>query len=259
MFSKRTVLSLCQYLSLLGNAPLRVLVEKHNIDLMLGSGPTLQWVRLALERATPDQLSSLVGEVIATEAAISDEVVIYPYHNIDGYKQRWTDLTKCLLLDGYSIEAENLVPVDPAIEGAVAVEDKLSTELDDSRLREGSEILRLIRLSGEAFLRTPPDYNAALTNMRTGLQALVTGIAIKRRELSPANFDETKWGQVVEYLRTSGFFSRQEEAGISGVWTFLSPGAHVPVGLSEQEFVRLGRSLALTMMYFIIKRYRATS
>lgn len=257
MFSTRTVLSLCQYLSQLGGPSLGILIEKHGIQQ--SSGPTLQGIRFSLAQATNDQIISLATEIIATEAAISDEVVRYPYDNAKGYRQRWDDLIQCLLLDGYTIASDRLIPVDPAIQGAVAVEDELSSELNESGLQNATEILRLIRLSNEAFLRTPPDYNAALTNVRAALQTLVTGIAIKRREATPGSFDESKWAQVVAYLRTSAFISKQDEDGITGVWTFLSPGAHSPVGLSEQEFVRLGRSLALTMMYFLIKRYRAAS
>ena len=46
----------------------------------------------------------------------------------------------------------------------------------------------------------------------------------------------------------------EEEQGLAGVFTFDSPGAHTPVGLTELEMTRLGRSLAVSMCYFLIKR-----
>lgn len=55
------------------------------------------------------------------------------------------------------------------------------------------------------------------------------------------------------HLRTSGLITEGEEKGLAGVFTFVSPGAHSPVGLSETEMVRLGRSLVVGMCYFLIK------
>jgi hypothetical protein len=52
-----------------------------------------------------------------------------------------------------------------------------------------------------------------------------------------------------------GFLSPKEETGIAGVYAFVSPGAHVPVGLSEEEVVRLGRTMIAAMCYFLVKRY----
>ena len=47
--------------------------------------------------------------------------------------------------------------------------------------------------------------------------------------------------------------SKKEEEGLTGVYSFISKGAHKPVGLDEKEMARLGRSLAIGMSYFIIK------
>ena len=71
----------------------------------------------------------------------------------------------------------------------------------------------------------------------------------------PGSFDSSKWGQVVAHLRVSGFITKQQEAGLTGVFSFVSPGSHTPVGFSEQEFARLGRSLALGFCYFLVKHF----
>jgi hypothetical protein len=39
------------------------------------------------------------------------------------------------------------------------------------------------------------------------------------------------------------------------VFSFVSPGAHAILKLSETEMVRLGRSLVVTMCYFLTKRW----
>ena len=60
---------------------------------------------------------------------------------------------------------------------------------------------------------------------------------------------------MLAYLRTSGFITGNEEQGIAGAYGFISPGAHTPVGMTEEEMVRLGRSLMASVSYFLIKRY----
>ena len=62
---------------------------------------------------------------------------------------------------------------------------------------------------------------------------------------------------MLSYLRTSGLLTKQEEEGLAGVYSFVSPGAHTPLGLTEEEMVRLGRSLVASMAYFLTKRFNA--
>jgi len=73
----------------------------------------------------------------------------------------------------------------------------------------------------------------------------------------PGSFDPTSWGEVIAYLKSSGFITSQEEEELAGVFTFVSPGAHSSVGLNEMKMTRLGRSLAASMCYFLIKSYNA--
>jgi hypothetical protein len=141
------------------------------------------------------------------------------------------------------------------IEGAQPLEDDLSTELKRSRLAEADEILRTLNNSADPFRKVPPDYNACLADARVALQTLTTAIAKARRVTHPGSFDETKWGQVLAYLRVSSSITQPEEEGIAGVFSFVSPGAHTPVGLTEQEVARLGRSLVAAMCYFLVKRH----
>ena len=73
--------------------------------------------------------------------------------------------------------------------------------------------------------------------------------------LIPGTYDESKWGQVLAYLRTSGLITAEEEKGLSGVFGFVSPGAHEPFGPDDIEMARLGRSLVIGMIYFLVKRF----
>jgi hypothetical protein len=90
------------------------------------------------------------------------------------------------------------------------------------------------------------------------LQTLATAIAKARSARYPGNFDETKWGQAAVYLRKSGFIKQHEEGGLTGVFSFLSQGAHTPIGFTEEEFTRLGRSLTVSFCYFLVKTWNAS-
>jgi hypothetical protein len=109
--------------------------------------------------------------------------------------------------------------------------------------------------SADHFRANPPDYNASLTSARIALETLAREVATERQTQRPGNFDPTKWGQVIAYLRTSDLVSKREEDGLTGVYSFISEGAHAPVGMTEQEMVRLGRNLAAGASYFLIKRH----
>jgi hypothetical protein len=61
--------------------------------------------------------------------------------------------------------------------------------------------------------------------------------------------------QTIFATHPSGLINEREEHGLTGVYSFISEGAHAPVGMTEQEMVRLGRNLAAGASYFLIKRY----
>lgn len=164
-------------------------------------------------------------------------------------------LFSVFLLDGYGINGGHLIPVDPTIEGSEPLDDDLTAELHECPLPEAEEVIRLLNNSTHAFRDVPPDYNACLTEARVALQTVATAIANERQKSFPGNFDQSKWGQVLAYLRTSDLITTQEEAGMTGVFSFVSQGAHRPVGLSEEEMTRLGRTLTIGMIYFLVKRY----
>ena len=175
------------------------------------------------------------------------------------FDERWKDLLLCLELDGCrpgvdenGRETDSFMRIEPTIAGVQAVEDDLTLEIGRSGLPGSDEIVQVIGKSADAF--QGEDYNACLNNSRVALQSLARSIALERQEVEPGNFDPDRWGEVVAYLRKSKFISKQQEAGLTGVFGFVSPGSHTPV-LGEQEFARLGRNLALGFCYFLIKQF----
>jgi hypothetical protein len=249
MFSWRTKISLCQFLRLQTTESINTLLLKNGFAIP-PSGLSSYELESVVIQATEGQASSLLEEILRTQFTLRSE--ISPRYRFD---ERFDDLKRCLLLDGLRVEDRQLVQVEPSIDGAAQPEDDLIRELRRSGLPQHEEVIRMLNNSAEAFRRSPPDYNGCLGNVRVALQTLATDIAKHRRTLRPGSFDETKWGQVLAYLRTSGLIEGQEEQGLSGVFTFVSPGAHLPVGLDEADMTRLGRSLVVSMSYFLVKRH----
>ena len=255
MLSKRTKISLCQLLAMYEPGLLKVLFEKRDLSSNPGYYASVEEGLLnGIAAGSEAQLSDLLNEVVRTRGDLRSRA--NPKYRFD---ERWEDLCRCLELEGYRVDATTraLVPLDPTIPGAAAVEDDLSSELNRSGLPESEAITGLMEGSANAFRRVPPDYNGALTDARVTLETLAKGIAAARLASHPGTFDPTKWGQTLSYLRTSGLLAVKQEAAIAGVYSFVSEGAHAPVGFTEEEMVRLGRSLVASLLYFLIKLYNS--
>jgi len=261
---KRSRLSLCQLLLELSYDEMLLLLNKYEFETdeleNRWNGVTKgQAVRDAVLNANPLSIRELMQEIARARGRLRNSVS--PRYRFD---ERWRDLSLCIQLDGYALgrdeygnELDQFVPIEPALEGADTAEDDLTKELRRSRISKSEDVIRLLEESANLF-RSGDFLNGCLNNARVALQTLATEIAQARISQHPAVYDPSKWGQVIAYLRKSGFLAKEQEEGLSGVFSFLSPGSHVPIGLSEQEFARLGRSFAVSMCYFLSKQYNAS-
>jgi len=259
---KRTRLSLCQFLPLLGRQRVVIVFEKYDIpaDEISGSWPSPPWeeaVMHAVLGASDAQVTEVLQELARTGGSIRSR--ISPKYS---YDEPWDDLVLCLQLDNivrgkdeYGQEENFFVPAEPAIGGVQPVDDDLTSELKRSRLPGVDDVLAMIEESANEF--KAGNKNACLNAARVALQTLARSIAVERRAAHSGSFAEDKWGQVVAYLRTSSFIDKNEEEGLSGVYSFISPGSHVPLGMSDLEFARLGRTLAFSCCYFLVKAANA--
>ena len=267
--TQRSKYSLCQFLTLFEYGKLVLLIEKYGLSIIQRQ----HWdqiceveVKNAVFQASDLQLESVIQELARTHDSMRNEVS--PRYK---YDDRWEDLCRCLEIDGYAREQKKekdlwsggetittgrFVSIEPVIAGAAPVEDDMTRELERSGLPEREEILRVLDNSAESFRKG--DFNGCLSNSRVALQTLATSIAQARRRSFPfpENFDVEKWGCVVAHLRNSKFLTWQQEKGVVGVFTFISPGAHVPVGFGEEEFARLGRSLAVSFCFFLVRQFK---
>jgi hypothetical protein len=259
MVGKRTLHSLAQFLELLDRETIILLMEKHrlyrdDINALQSRTGFLTALVASVCAGGESEVSTLLDEIVRTSSDLRYRV--NPRYRFD---ERFEYLERCLQLDGYIIIKRRLVPIDPTIIGTPPVEDDLTRELNESVLPGAGDVIKKLNDSVEAFRVSTPNYNASLNDARIALQTLATDIANARLPKYPGSFDSTKWGSVINYCRSSGFITDEEERGLVGVFGFVSPGSHRPLDFSEAEFARLGRSFVAGMCWFLVKRERASS
>ena len=110
MNSEQCKLSLCQFLAEQPKPSLEILLRKHEL---VAEGYDLESITEIVLDATSAQIQSLISEILRTRQTLRYDIT--PRYRFD---ERWNVLERSLFLDGYRIEAEQLVPVDPTIEEA---------------------------------------------------------------------------------------------------------------------------------------------
>lgn len=253
MIGTRTRYSLAQFLELHETAFVVIVMNKHGISTSIEDGRQLMDVVRSLRSANDEKILSLLDEIARTSGDLRARV--NPKYRHD---ERFSDLCRCLQLDGYVLENKKVTPLDPSISDAPPLEDELIEALRASGLSDSDDVAKKINDSSESFRSSPPNYNACLNDIRVALETLARAIAITRQSSSSPSYDETKWGAVISFLGQVGFITREEEKGLAGVYGFVSPGSHRPLGISEEQMARLGRSLALGMCWFLVKNYLST-
>jgi len=251
MVGSRTIGSLAQYLALQEVDFFLVLLAKHGIHANVERRKLLRSLVEYLESAMEQQVLALLDEIARTRGDLRTRV--NPKYR---YEERFQDLNRCLQLDGYSIEDDGVIRLDPSIDHVPPLDDDLTKELQESGLPEANDIIDKINSSAESFRASAPNYNACLNDIRVALQTLATTIARVWSNTHPGTYESTKWGSVIGYLKNAAFISDEEERGLAGVFGFVSPGSHKPMGISQEEMARLGRVLGLGMCWFLVKRYR---
>ncbi|WP_066267475.1 hypothetical protein [Hydrogenophaga palleronii] len=251
MISHRTRYSLAQFLSIQEAAVSIALFSKYGAHhLSLYPAQLLNGIMNIVRDQNDETLLMVLKEIVATPGNLRAK--ISPKHVFD---ERMHDLTQCLLIDGYLAQDKKLLQADPSIADAAPVEDDLIAALRSSGAPRCEGIIGKINDSAEAFRAALPDYNAALTNVRVALETLAGDVAADtaRQQQITSTYDPTKWGEIIAFLRKHGEITIEEEKGLVGVYGFLSPGAHRPLGIPENQMARLGRSFALNMCWFLLQ------
>ena len=107
-------------------------------------------------------------------------------------------------------------------------------------------------------MQEPPDYNDSTTKVRIALETTARRAATQRAAAGGAPYPADTWGNALAYLRNAGVLEVDEEQMLARVYTFISPGAHIPAGVTDEEWARLARTFALSSCYFLLKKHEAT-
>ncbi|QLQ03880.1 MAG: hypothetical protein HZY77_14970 [Thiobacillus sp.] len=252
MLSTRTIGSLVQFLELFETDFVLILCGKHGLRMSVEGDKLLTTLNRNFTFADkPEKLLAIIEEIARTDGDLRSRVS--PKYR---FTERFKDLTRCLQLDGYLVTESGLVRLDPSIDDLPPIEDDLTKELNDSGLTGVGRVIDKINDSAESFRKGPANHNSCLNDIRVALESLAAAIAESISTCDAPSYDPKKWGSVVTYLKSLEFITPEEERGLVGVYGFVSPGSHRPVGLSEEEMARLGRHLALSMCWFLVKQFK---
>jgi hypothetical protein len=206
--------------------------------------------------AATSQIRDLVQDLAANSGSVRSG---FPKKYV--FDERWTELERCIELDGYARQIDPwgtkgpFVPIEPAVVGTSAPTDLLSELVRKILPHAPEELSALIEQSTAAFVRA--DWNASLSDARVFLQNVARHIAELRKAKHPGTYDPESWGQTVAFLRTSGLINMREEKGMTGAFTFASIGPHNIIGFTDEEYAIFGRTMAFRTAYFLLKRYEA--
>lgn len=250
MLTSQTRATLVQVLQSISPDAVRLLLLKH-LDQDLWPVTTHALLELTANAAS-ESVAGLLVELLSGNTAVRAEAPTK--YVFDG---RLADLRARLRADGFEVIEDGLLRIMPSAESAAKISDGLEQLLTDSDLDPDGKLRRLLRESYESIAATPPDLNGSTTKARIALETIVrrAAAAIARRRGKQAPSDS--WGAALQYLRSEAVLAPTEEEAIAKVYTLISPGAHVPKGLTDEQWALVARTFAVSGAYFIAHQYLA--
>jgi hypothetical protein len=249
-FGRQVYAATAQALGALSNDAAQTLLYKH-----LGAGnldPGMMGFVAVMTGSADAAVGSLIAELVAQQNQLRHNA---PTRHV--FDTRVRDLVSWLFHDGLAVNDGRLVATGAAVEEATGVRDLLLDELAASGLDADHALQRAVNEAAQAFRSEPPDFNESTTKVRIALETVgrrgASAIAMRRGIAAPAD----TWGAALGFLRISAqLMTVQEEQALSAVYTLISPGAHRPTGLTDEEWARLARTLALSATFFLVRKYR---
>jgi hypothetical protein len=203
-----------------------------------------------LEMASDEALRAMVRELLAANKMVRGTA---PVKHV--FESAVEDLARWALHDGWMAESGTLVRITPAAEESTGVRDKLLEDLTASDLDGDNAIRTAIEDSAKHFVAIPPDLNASTTKVRIALETIARRAAPKLAAKNGEIYEGDSWGKALQLMRTLGAIEKDEDEILARVYTFISPGSHVPKGLTAEEWARLARTFGLSSAYFLLQKY----
>lgn len=206
----------------------------------------------ALSSAKPEEIAGLLIELLSNKTGVrSDAGQKYVFD------ERLADLRGRLRADGFEVIEDALVRLLPAAEPAAQISDHLEQALAKSGLDSDGKVRRLLRESHASISAAPPDFNDGTTKARIGLETIARRSAAKIANCRGKTAPVDKWGHALVFLRGEAVITLSEEEALAAVYTLISPGAHVPKGLTDEQWALLARTFAVSGAYFLTHQYLA--
>ena len=172
---------------------------------------------------------------------------------------RLIDLGRRLRADGFEVIEDALVRLLPTAEPVAQINDHLEATLAGSDLDNDAEVRRLLQDSYASISSAEPDFNDATTKARIALETVARRSAVRvaaaREKAVPAD----TWGAALAFLYEEQVVTKLEEEALAKVYTLISPGAHVPRGLTDEQWALLARSFAVSGAYFLLHQHLAAA
>jgi len=247
IFSHQTRGAIAQVLSTIPTTAAHTFLYKHLDEWQVPSFLPV------VASAPPEKLKAMLTEILANNKILRSEAPV-KHVFVSGVEE----LARWVLHDGWIVENGTLVRVTPAAEEATGIRDKFLQDIQMSGLDEDSAIEKAVEDSSKNFVAEPPDFNGSTTNVRIALETVARRAARTTAKKLGGGYPEDSWGKALQFLRSSGVIELSEEEILARVYSFISPGAHVPKGFTAEEWARLARTFGLSSAYFLLKKYEAS-
>ena len=246
IFSHQTRGAIVQVLSAISTETAETFLYKHLDELQAPS-----FLRV-VAFAPPEALKAMLTELIASNKILYKSAPVKHVFN-----SCVEDLERWALHDGWIVENGTLVRVTPAAEEATGIRDKFLQDIQSSGLDKDGAIKTAVEDSSNHFVAETPDFNASTTKVRIALETVARRAATVIAKTKGGSYPKDSWGKALEFLRIDGVIERPEEEILARVYTFISPGAHIPKGVTAEEWARLARTFGLSSAYFLLQKYVA--
>lgn len=250
MLTNQTRAALVQLLQSISPNGVRLLFLKHfNIDQQYYDTDSLLQLTSS---ATPEEMTGLLVELVGGQTAIRADA---PAKHV--FDARIGELARRLRADGFEVIKDALCRLVPAAEPAAQISDYLDDALLTSGVDGDEAIRRMLGESYSSMSASPPNFNDSTTKARIALETVARRtaplVATKRSRPAP----QDSWGSALHFLKAEDVITQAEEDALAKVYTLISPGAHSPKGLTDEQWALLSRTFAISGAYFLIQQYLA--
>ena len=247
-FSHQTLGTMAQVLAVSSDDAARTFIYKHLGEI----ASQLPRPRVIMQEATAEAIRPMLVELLATNKVLrAGAPVKHVFDDAVGELERWA------LHDGWTIEGAALVRVTPLAEEVAGIRDKLTEDLATSGLDQDGAIRAVLDGSSRDFVAQPPDFNGSITKARIALETVARRAAERVASAKGAAYPEDSWGRALALLKSQAVIEQTEEDILARVYTFVSPGAHVPTGVTAEEWARLARTFSVSSAYFLLRKVMA--